>query len=443
MVRFLLLVSILFIRTLCSAQPTDGSLLRSGPMVGYSDYKEVMLWVQTTIEVDVWIRYAIKGQRKTSFSTDTFRTRKVDAYVAKLVADQVQPGNTYVYQVFINGIAVDLPYPTEFQTQALWQWRNDPPDFTMAVGSCAYINEPDVDRPGLPYGQDLGIFSAIQEQQPDAMLWLGDNVYLREVDWYSRTGIQHRYTHMRSQPELQPLLANTHHYAIWDDHDFGPNDSDRSYIHKDKTREAFDLFWGNPTTGLPGQNGITTFFQWADIDFFLLDNRTFRSPNNCKTCSPTLLGEEQLNWLIEALTYSQAPFKIVAIGGQVLNPAPVFENMANHHASERTELLRRIEAEGITGVIFLSGDRHHTELSKLTFDSGIDIYDWTVSPLTSTPSTKNENEGNTLRMGGTYVNEQNFGTLTVEGPRTDRTLTMSVFDRKGRLIWKRKVFAAN
>ncbi len=440
MTKFSTLFIALFILVETTNAQQGRALLQSGPMVGYSEMTEVLLWVQTTEAAAVRIDYAVKGQRMRSLSTRTVNTHPDQAFVAKLIADQVEPGQKYTYQVFINGQAVELPYATEFQSQSLWQWREDPPSFSMAVGSCTYINEPDVDRPGEPYGQDMGIFQAIQKKDPDAMLWMGDNIYLREVDWFTKRGIQHRYTHMRSQPALQPFLANVHHYAIWDDHDYGPNDSDRTYIHKEKTREAFELFWGNPTTGLPGQEGITSAFQWGDIDFFLLDNRTFRSPNNCKTCTPELLGEVQLNWLIESLTSSLAPFKIVAIGGQVLNPAARFENYANRHAPERSELLRRIEEEGITGVIFISGDRHHTELSRLTFDSGVDIYDWTVSPLTSTPVTKNEHEGNTLRMGGTYVNQQNFGILQVSGARTERALTMSIFDQKGELLWKRKVF---
>ena len=64
------------------------------------------------------------------------------------------------------------------------------------------------------------------------MLWLGDNIYTREVDFYSLSGYQKRYTHTRNIKEMQPLLSNTHHYAIWDDHDYGPNNTDRSNIHK-------------------------------------------------------------------------------------------------------------------------------------------------------------------------------------------------------------------
>ena len=74
--------------------------------------------------------------------------------------------------------------------------------------------------------------------------------------------------------------------------------------------------------------GITSYFQWGDVDFFLLDNRYFRSPNYLTEGEKTILGKEQLEWLIDALVKSRAPFKMVAIGGQVLNTAEKYENYA-------------------------------------------------------------------------------------------------------------------
>ena len=262
---FSFLLTCLFIN-LTSGQ---SSLLQSGPMLGYSEMKEVLLWVQTTDEADVQFAYWEKGQAKSSPKlTAKTRTASTNAYTAKLIADQVEPGRTYNYELRINGKAVTLPYPTTFNTQVLWQYRTDPPNFTVALGSCTYINEEAYDRPGRPYGGQYEIFTSIYEKSPDAMIWLGDNTYLREVDWYTMEGIQDRYTHDRSVKEMQPLLASTHHYAIWDDHDFGPNDSDRSFIHKDKTLKTFSDFWGNPTYGLPGQKGITSAFKYNDVDFF-------------------------------------------------------------------------------------------------------------------------------------------------------------------------------
>ena len=65
--------------------------------------------------------------------------------------------------------------------------------------------------------------------------------------------------------------------------------------------------------------------------------------------------------------------------------------------TERQQILDRLEEEDIRGVVFLSGDRHTTELSELTLGNGRKVYDLTVSPLTSGPGHARE-EGNSLRV---------------------------------------------
>lgn len=414
------------------------ALLQSGPMLGYNEMREVMIWAQTTTPAAVKVGYWIDTIPSQLMFTNTVQTEAKTAFTAKLLANQVEPGQRYNYRLYINDQAVELDYPTTFQAQALWQYRTDPPPFTVAMGSCMYVNEPKYDRPGQGYGGNYEIFESIHQKRPDAMLWLGDNVYLREADWYTRTGIMHRYTDQRSIKELQPLLASTHHYAIWDDHDFGPNDSDRSFHLKDLTLEAFNLFWANPTYGVPGVEGITTFFKYNDMDFFLLDDRYNRSPNNRKTGEPTLLGKPQLEWLIDALVASRAPFKFVAIGGQVLNTAEVYETYAHHHGAEREYLLKRIEEEDLKGVIFITGDRHHTELSQYTNAAGNVVYDFTVSPLTS-GAARNVTEVNAHRVEGTLVTQRNFGLLEVSGPRKARRLKLSIYDVSGKELWTRSV----
>ncbi len=418
----------------------QAELLQSGPMLGYAEMREVLLWVQTTEPATVQFEYWEEDKPKVIHKTTKVQTHKDQAFTAKLIADEVEPGTTYTYQLRINGKKIDRPYPTTFQTQPLWQWRTDPPPFKMAVGSCAYTNEPKYDRPGTPYGGQNKMYETINAKQPDAMLWLGDNIYLREVDWFTRTGILHRYTEFRKIPELQALLASTNHYAIWDDHDFGPNNSDRSFIHKDKTLEAFKLFWGNPTYGVNREPGITSFFQYRDIDFFLLDNRYHRSPNDRKSGEATIMGENQLEWLIDALVNSAAPFKMVAIGGQVLNTSATFENYANRYAEERQYLLNRIAEEGITGVIFLTGDRHATELSTYVNSAGNVVYDLTVSPLTSGPA-NNKAEDNRMRVPNTYVAQRNFGILDFSGPKDKRQLKIQIYDVDGKELWNRVILA--
>ena len=174
----------------------------------------------------------------------------------------------------------------------------------------------------------IHIFESIAKKNPDIMIWGGDNIYLREADWDSKTGIHHRYTYSRKIKETQALLAKTQNFAIWDDHDFGPNDGDRGFYYKYETQQAFKDFWANKSYGMyPNQNeGIYSCFNWGDAEVFLLDNRFFRSPNDRLTGEKVLLGKTQIDWLIDALVTSKASFKIIVIGGQVLSSAAVFEN---------------------------------------------------------------------------------------------------------------------
>lgn len=406
--------------------------LVAGPMPGYSEMREAAVWVQTESPATVSMRYWPKDAKDAQQVSSSVATAAATANTALLIATEVEPGTTYAYEILVNGNAVKIDRPLEFQTQPLWHWRTDAPAFSFALGSCNYINEPVYDRPGTPYGGQYEIFETIRKQNPAFMLWLGDNTYLREADWNTRTGMLKRYSHTRETPEMQGLLSSCHHYAIWDDHDFGPNNSDRSFVHKDKSLEAFKLFWGNPTYGLDGEPGITSFFQWHDVDFYLLDNRYYRTPIYQQGES-SMLGTKQVEWLIDALKASRAQFRIVALGSQFLNTAAVGENAVNY-PRERETIIARIKQEGIKGVIFVTGDRHHTELSKLDLGDGVVIHDLTVSPLTSGKHLI-DGEVNGLRVPETLVAERNFAIIDVSGPSTNRKLSIQVIDAEGKELW--------
>lgn len=413
--------------------------LQNGPMLGYVEMTEALVWVQTKTFASVQVEYWETGKPEQKWRTDLMQTYKTSAFTAKCIASALKPGVAYDYRVEINGDSVLLPYPTVFKTQSLWQWRVDPPTFTLATGSCAYINEPEYDRPGKPYGSNYQTFTQISNSKPDLMLWLGDNVYYREVDFYSRAGMQHRYTHDRAISELQPLLASTPQYAIWDDHDYGPDDSDGTWVHKETAWEVFRDFWGNPTYGVNGQKGCTTKFQYADMDFFLLDNRYFRTPNYCKTCPDrTLLGKDQLQWFLQALAASRAPFKMIAIGGQVLTSSSNNETAFHFFPAERDTILKFIERENIKGVIFLTGDRHFSELSAMKNGAGNWVYDLTASPFTSgTYADAPTKEINEYRVPGTAVGEHNFGLLKFSGPRKAREVEIKIINFEGKEMWAR------
>ncbi len=401
-------------------------------MLGYTEMREAAIWLQTEKVSLVTFEYRKEGDTKWT-NIGPRRTESAKAYVLHIILTHLEPGATYEYRFMVNGKSHGKEQAYRFKTQALWQWRSDPPDFHIAMGSCSYVNETAYDRPGRPYGGDYQIFDQIADRQPDMMLWLGDNTYLREVDWSSRSGIEHRYSHSRQLPELQRLLAACPQYAIWDDHDFGPNDANGSWIHKGLSLEVFKLFWMNNGYGLPNAEGITGAFRFNDVDFFLLDNRFHRTSEQlADSCARQMLGDAQIDWLINALKFSNASFKIVAVGSQVLNSAAVYENYAQFPC-ERAKLLDRIAAEGIKNVVFATGDRHHSEISRVE-TQGVVMHDITASPLTSGAGRTRE-EVNVHRVEGSLILQRNFSVLEVRGKRNERVLLVRFFDSNGEELY--------
>ncbi len=393
-------------------------------------------------EVLVWVELEKPGEATFVYwnNTDTIKINasaiKETSNTIKFITDLLEPGTTYNYQIIVpRENYTSTTY--QFTTQTNWQHRTDPPTFKMALGSCAYLNEAQYDRPGEPYGRNYSIFNQIVEQEPELMLWLGDNFYLRDADLYSKAATYYRFSTDRATKELQPLLSAAHHYAIWDDHDFGPNDADGSYVGKENSLEAFKSYWGNPSFGVNGQPGITAAFEYNDVDFFLLDNRYHRNANYRTTGDKAMLGKPQIEWLIDALKYSDAPFKLVAVGGQVLNTAAVYENYSTF-PEEREFLLKRIEEEGIKGVVFVTGDRHKTELSYLKMNDETAVYDLTVSPLTA-KFYNTIDEPNKLRVAGTHTATNNFAILEFSGSLENRVMEITIYNHKGKMEWNKQI----
>ena len=417
--------------------------LRSGPMVGYAELTEASLWVQTTRPAQVQFRYWIEGEAHTSELSALINTTREGDGIARVVLSRLKSGKRYGYELYLDGKLVPRPYRLSFQTQPQWQWRTDPPAFTVAIGSCAFINEVEYDRPGEPYGGEYQIFTAIAAKQPDLMLWLGDNIYYREPDFYSTAFMRHRNAHARALPELQALLGSAHHYAIWDDHDYGPNNSDWTYRLKREALQIFSDYWLNPAAGIEEAPGVFFSFTWADVDFFMLDDRYHRSPDNYpEGPDKVMFGKEQMRWLKSGLMFSRAPFKIIVGGNQMLNPQWGDESFSAYK-TEYDELLSWIKASDVWGVLFLSGDVHRTELIRLDDAEFYPLYDYTNSPLTSGTYAADRVKENPAVVAGTRVaGKRNFGVLHFEGPRLQRKVTMMCYDNAGKLLWKHEVKAS-
>lgn len=425
-----------------AAQPE--SPLQAGPMLGFVEMMEATIWMQTKKAVPVYLVYWNSDKPEEKLKTKTLKSVPDNSFVLTFSLKHLTPGSQYNYEIMVDGKKVTTPYVLKFKTQTHFQHRTDPPNFSFALGSCTYVNDSLYDRPGEPYGDGYGIFTEIKKQNPDLMLWLGDNVYFREPEFFSRSRMDYRYKHTRSIKEMQQLLATTINLATWDDHDYGPNDSDRSFRNKEDALELFKRYWANPQYGLPNVPGVFGRYQYHDVEFFLLDDRFYRSPNDAIEKEKDYLGAAQLQWLKDALTNSKATFKFVVNGNQVLNVHSKHESYSAYYPGEYQKFMSWLIESKISGVVFLSGDRHHTELLRVKPEGFYPLYEFTSSPLTSGVHTDlGEEVVNPLRVPNTLVNDvRNFGVIRVEGNRNNRSLIMQTFDGKGTLRWDIRIDAS-
>jgi len=178
------------------------------------------------------------------------------------------------------------------------------------------------------------------------------------------------------------------------------------------------------------------------IQLILLDNRTFRddvrlfdstapTPRSDyfyqldysihQNADSTFLGEEQWKWLGEVLK-APADLRLVCSGTQFGIEYNGYEAWANY-PNEQQRFIDLIKRTRANGVLFLTGDVHYGELSKLNVSDLYPLYDFTSSGITSTWSFATPNCN---RIEGPIMNN-NFGLITIRWEK-DPVIEMQLID---------------
>ena len=280
-------------------------------------------------------------------------------------------------------------------------------------------------------------------QQPDAFVYLGDNIY---GDSYHLDTLRAKYGRLAARPEFRQLKSITPLFAVWDDHDFGWNDSGRHYPLKRESEVLFLDFWEVPPNserrGRPGIYGVEYLEKEGKrVQLIMLDTRYFRDelrlrpedaaegkndylPN--EDPDSTFLGASQWAWL-EATLREPADARLIASSNQFSHEYNGWESWTNV-PHERRRMIELIQRTGAERVVFMSGDVHWGELSRQNVAGSYPLYDLTSSGITETwPNTEpNGNRvgevvpGNNVGMidlwlGGASTDSIQFRLLTLDG----------------------------
>ena len=324
----------------------------------------------------------------------------------------------------------------------------------IAFGACARQDRP---QP---------IWDAVVETRPQLFLFLGDNIYGDSEDM---DVLRAKYQLLGNQPGYRKLKETCPILATWDDHDYGANDAGSEYPKKRESQKIFLDFFDVPADDVRRtREGVYSARVFGPsgkrVQIILLDARYFRSPlktgfqkgepgdgyrgKYAPNTDPgaTVLGEVQWRWLEEQLK-QPAELRIIGSGVQVVPDEHGSEIWGNFPA-ERQRLLQLIRDTRAAGVVFLSGDRHLAEISRLPADHplgvGYPLFDVTSSSL-NLPSgnftkagTRFSNEINSYRVGLTYF-ETNFGMVDVDWSTPDPIIRLQVRDEKGDVVLQQRL----
>jgi alkaline phosphatase D len=323
------------------------------------------------------------------------------------------------------------------------------PDATLSeigFGSCARQEQP---QP---------IWEAVNAAKPQLFIMLGDNIY---ADTDDMAVLRAKYQILANQPGFKRLRQSCPLMATWDDHDYGANDAGGEYPKKAESQQVFLDFFGvsadDPRRKQAGVYNSQTFGPPGKrVQVILLDLRYFRSPlkrgfakgepgegpyGPNRDAGATILGAEQWKWLDEQLR-QPADLRLIGSIVQVISHEHGYESWGNFPV-ERERLLRLIRDTKAGGVIFLSGDRHEADISRLPAGDpdgvGYPLYDVTSSSLNQKSGTLTKakvefrNEINSYRVGSIYLQE-NFGLIRIDWSQPDPVIRLQVRDVQGNLV---------
>lgn len=216
------------------------------------------------------------------------------------------------------------------------------------------------------------------------------------VDWTNPAAVAEVYRahwrYNREDPFLQEFLAGVPMVAQWDDHEV-INDFGGPWTHwnsatvsrdgypnlVEQGREAFFAY--SPMAHAPADpNRIYRSFRWGSgLDLFVIDARSYRSRNDLPdSADKTLLGGEQLTWLVDGVTGSEAVWKVVSSDVPISIPtgSVTFGRDAWANGTEtggfETELftfLAELDAADTENLVFITTDVHFAQTIRYAVDA--------------------------------------------------------------------------
>lgn len=333
---------------------SDSATLSHGPIVGAVTPQEAMVWIQTSAPANVQARYGMQPDLADAVTTKAQPINPDANLTAKIALRDLTPSTEYYLDVLVNGVSqLRAPYA---------RFKTFPPvgavqDFTFAQLT-DFSASPEL---------AAQTFVSVDQENPDFVIIGGDFPHGKHKDLDSARANYELMYDTRTSPSIADFVTRIlKRYAVahmWDDHDSGMDNGDKANRLLPLMRRSLEEMF--PTYPLPQKgNGDWQKFSYAQADFFVLDARSQRDPNN-KPDGPNksmldgnrLGADSQLEWLKQGLKQSTAQWKFI-ISPVVFNQTAKSEDAWGAFRYEHDAIIKFARDNHITNVIVISGDMH-------------------------------------------------------------------------------------
>ncbi len=274
------------------------------------------------------------GRHRVAIGTDRGRRRRRPRFGSSSTGSNRHTDFTYVLESV--GDADDL------HAGSVTTFPEGPATLTLAFGGCARTNS------------NGAVFDAIRAVDPDLYVITGD-LHYRNIADDDPALFASAYAEVHDSP-AQSLLYRTVPIAyVWDDHDFGPNNSESTSASRPAAWQSYRDLVPHYQLAEPITGSINQAFTIGRVRVVMIDTRSYRL-----AAEGVLLGEQQLSWLLAELLAARDSHALTVLVSPTAWIGPA-EQGADHwggYADERERIGEFLAANQIDNLVLVGGDAH-------------------------------------------------------------------------------------